>query len=123
MWQLDSGGGCCRGALAARACTLGRAWLGLWLVCELGAVGLSDGRQEAREDAGGDGRVSWTGQNGEEGWVASQTSGADGPDWRTRDNGQLEDTEAQALATDATQRVQQDGTMVVVNTGTEEDLN
>ncbi|KAJ1130145.1 hypothetical protein NDU88_008501 [Pleurodeles waltl] len=43
----------------------------------------------------------------------------------TRDNGQMDDTEAQASATDSAQRVviEQDGTKAVVNTGMEEDLN
>ncbi|KAJ1140747.1 hypothetical protein NDU88_007085 [Pleurodeles waltl] len=53
-------------------------------------------------------------------WGASpRTSGANGPDWRSCNNGQLEDAVAHVSAKDSAHRVeiQQDGTMAVVSTG------
>ncbi|KAJ1200833.1 hypothetical protein NDU88_004654 [Pleurodeles waltl] len=59
------------------------------------------------------------------GGVAPRSSGADGPDWRTCDEGQFEDTVAQVAATDPAHRIviQQDGTMTVVTAGSAEGMN
>ncbi|KAJ1197838.1 hypothetical protein NDU88_001684 [Pleurodeles waltl] len=53
------------------------------------------------------------------GGVSPLASGAEGPDWRPRDTGQLEDAGTCGSAADSAGRVeiQQDGTMAVVSAG------
>ncbi|KAJ1209338.1 hypothetical protein NDU88_004716 [Pleurodeles waltl] len=60
-----------------------------------------------------------SGRSERTGVVAHRASGADGPDWRTSGDSQLEGTVAQVAATDSAHRIeiQQDGTMAVVASG------
>ncbi|KAJ1192470.1 hypothetical protein NDU88_001777 [Pleurodeles waltl] len=58
-------------------------------------------------------------------WASPRTSGLDGPDWRSHDDGQLKNTVARGWAKDSTHRVeiQQDGTMAIVTAGSAKGLN
>ncbi|KAJ1118593.1 hypothetical protein NDU88_006784 [Pleurodeles waltl] len=59
------------------------------------------------------------------GGVAHRTTGADGPDWRTSEDSQLDGTVAQVAAADSVHRIviQQDGTMAVATAGSVEGSN